>query len=179
MNTIEIGKRIKIARTMRNVTLEDIANDIGVARSTIQRYEKGTIVTPKIPVLHAISKSLNINPAWLVLKSDKMILEDIAEHTLTDEELSHLTNYRKLDIEEKKTIDTFVELCHNHPDYVVALSSNLELLNDNGKSEAIKRINELTFIETYQTEDYKKKCEHLMSYYNALKSTQLNEGDKV
>lgn len=70
MDIVEIGNRIHTARVLRNVTLDDIANDIGVAKSTIQRYEKGLISSPKIPVLHAIANSLQVNPAWIVLKSD-------------------------------------------------------------------------------------------------------------
>ena len=35
----EIGNRIKYARNLRGVTLDDIAKKVGVAKSTIQRYE--------------------------------------------------------------------------------------------------------------------------------------------
>lgn len=77
MDIVEIGNRIHTARVLRNVTLDDIANDIGVAKSTIQRYEKGLISSPKIPVLHAIANSLQVNPAWIVLKSDDMFLKDV------------------------------------------------------------------------------------------------------
>lgn len=65
MDTKKIGKRIKYARSLRNYTLEDIASDIGVAKSTIQRYENALITSPKLPVLQAIANSLKVNPAWL------------------------------------------------------------------------------------------------------------------
>ena len=39
----EIGTRIKTARELRGMTLDDVASDVGVAKSTILRYEKGTI----------------------------------------------------------------------------------------------------------------------------------------
>lgn len=51
MDVHEIGNRIKQARTLRNYTLDDIAHEIGVAKSTIQRYENGLIRRPKLPVL--------------------------------------------------------------------------------------------------------------------------------
>lgn len=60
-----IAKRIKQAREIKGCTLEDIASEIGVAKSTIQRYENGLISKPKLPVLHSIANSLNVNPAWL------------------------------------------------------------------------------------------------------------------
>lgn len=60
-----IGERIKIARDLRNATLDDIAITIGVAKSTIQRYEVGKIQNPKIPVLSAIANALGVNGEWL------------------------------------------------------------------------------------------------------------------
>lgn len=60
-----IAKRIKQARDIKGYTLEDIASEIGVAKSTIQRYENGLISKPKLPVLHSMANSLNVNPAWL------------------------------------------------------------------------------------------------------------------
>jgi len=72
MDVKKIGERIKHARSLRNYTLEDIAKDIGVAKSTIQRYERGQIANPKLPVLHSIANSLNVNPGWLVGKDINM-----------------------------------------------------------------------------------------------------------
>lgn len=43
MDNIELGKRLKQARISCNYTMEDIAKKIGVAKSTIQRYENGKI----------------------------------------------------------------------------------------------------------------------------------------
>lgn len=72
MTNIEIGNRIKYARTLRDVTLEDIAKKVGVAKSTIQRYETGKISNVKLPVIESIGKALNINPAWIIGKSDDL-----------------------------------------------------------------------------------------------------------
>lgn len=66
----EIGLRIEQRRKELNMTLNDIADAIGVARSTIQRYEKGTITKVKLPVIEAIANTLKVNPAWIVCKTD-------------------------------------------------------------------------------------------------------------
>lgn len=62
----EIGLRISSTREMRGLTLDDIATAVGVARSTIQRYEKGSIVKIKLPVLQSIASALCVNPNWLI-----------------------------------------------------------------------------------------------------------------
>lgn len=74
---ILIGNRIKEARKEKDLTLEDIAKKIGVVKSTIQRYEKGLITTPKQPVLAAIAKVLGVGEDWLCGKKDavKIVVE--------------------------------------------------------------------------------------------------------
>lgn len=72
MGNKEIGLRIEQRRKSLGLTLDDVAQEIGVAKSTVQRYEKGTIEKIKLPVLEAIARVLSVNPAWLCFKSDNM-----------------------------------------------------------------------------------------------------------
>lgn len=65
MDNREIGDRIKHRRQELRLTQGDIAAAIGVAVSTVQRYEAGTIDKPKLPVLDAIARMLQVDPAWL------------------------------------------------------------------------------------------------------------------
>lgn len=76
MTNIEIGKRIKQRRLDLNFTQGDIANEIGVAISTIQRYETGAIDKIKLPVIEAIARVLRVNPDWLIGKSNNMLPSD-------------------------------------------------------------------------------------------------------
>lgn len=66
----EIGKRIRTKRLEKDLTMEELATMVGVARSTIQRYESGKIEKIKLPVIESIANSLGVNPAWLSLKSE-------------------------------------------------------------------------------------------------------------
>lgn len=109
MDTIEIGKKIKFARDKKNITLDDIALKVGVAKSTIQRYETGKIEKPKLPVLESIANAINVNPAWLIGKSE--IMEPIKEFSQKDtydfslSEINHIKKYRTLDEHGKKVVD--------------------------------------------------------------------------
>lgn len=67
-----VGSRIEQRRKQLGMTLEDIAQELGVAKSTIQRYEKGTIDKVKLPVIEAIAHVLSVNPAWICGKTDIM-----------------------------------------------------------------------------------------------------------
>ena len=66
----ETGRRIGIRRVSLGLTMEDVAKQIGVAKSTIQRYEAGEIVHLKMPVITSIAFVLRVNPEWLVGKAD-------------------------------------------------------------------------------------------------------------
>ena len=61
MTNVEIGYRIYMARKENHATLEEVAKKVGLAKSTIQRYEKGLINDVKLPNIQSIAKALNVN----------------------------------------------------------------------------------------------------------------------
>lgn len=69
--TSTIGTRIKQQRVEQGTTLQQIADAVGIAKSTVQRYETDRIEMPKQPVVAAIAKVLCVNPAWLMGESDE------------------------------------------------------------------------------------------------------------
>lgn len=124
MTNIEIGNRIKYARNLRDVTLDEIAKKVGVAKSTVQRYENGKIESIKLPVVESIAIALNVNPAWIVGKSNAMELpsqqvpkimefynqlNDIGKHEATKrvKELTYLAQY---------TTDCIINAAHQRTD---------------------------------------------------------------
>jgi len=70
MTNQEIGLRIKSKRDEKGYSLQEVADKIGVTKSTVQRYEAGLIERVKLPVIAAIGDALGINPAWLLGKVD-------------------------------------------------------------------------------------------------------------
>ena len=66
----DIGSRISSARNQRGLTLDEVANAIGVAKSTVQRYEKGTISRIKLPVIESIARVLQVDPNWIIGNTD-------------------------------------------------------------------------------------------------------------
>lgn len=81
-----LGRRIKNRRMELNMTQGDVAKPIGVAISTIQRYEAGTIQKIKLPVVEAIARMLKVDPSWLIGKTDEMkILSDLPSPNITED----------------------------------------------------------------------------------------------
>lgn len=65
-NTNSIGRRIKDARTQRNLTLGDVAARIGVSRQTVQRYESGVIGNIPNDKIEALAAALGVSPGYLM-----------------------------------------------------------------------------------------------------------------
>lgn len=79
MDNKEIGARLANRRDELNLTLQDVAKRVGIASSTVLRYESGNVQKIKLPVLESLSKVLGLNPAWVCGKSDVRLI-DAASH---------------------------------------------------------------------------------------------------
>lgn len=72
MDNHELGRRIKMSREACGKTLLDVASEVGINKSTVQRYEQGKIERPKLPVIESIASVCKVNPLWLIGKSEDM-----------------------------------------------------------------------------------------------------------
>ena len=67
---IEIGNRIEKSRKALGMTQEELANTLGLNKSTIQRYESGKIEKIKLPIIEAMANTLGVRPEYLAGKSE-------------------------------------------------------------------------------------------------------------
>ena len=99
---VAIGSRIKEIRIKRGMSPEELAEKIGVSRSTMFRYENGGIEKVPGETLTGIAKALKTSPA--VLMGWKGDVDDepstVAAHLdtddLTEDELDDVANYIEL-----------------------------------------------------------------------------------
>lgn len=131
MTNEEIGNRIKSERESQGMTLKDVADKIGVATSTIQRYEAGAIQKIKLPVIEAIAKNLGVNPAWLVGKSDDKHLPNNRQHEgdpvyYLDEETRKLAQEIYEDSDLRILMDASRHLEKEDIDFVVEMVKKLK-----------------------------------------------------
>ena len=80
MDNKEIGARLAARRNELGLTLQDVAKRVGIASSTVLRYESGDVQKIKLPVLEALSKALELNPAWVCGKSNKRLMNKDREN---------------------------------------------------------------------------------------------------
>lgn len=122
--------RLKEARLSRELTQEQVANQIGVAKSTFTGYEKGN----SEPNMLTISKIMN------VLRVDANFLWQDETNSLTGlvvsiDEKALLKKYRDLDDHGREMVDIVLEKEYEHSkaleeqteEKVVEMPSNLEV----------------------------------------------------
>lgn len=66
-----IGERIKERRSDLRISAIELAERLNMSRATVHRWENGDIRQIKLPVIEAIARELNCNPAWLLGKADR------------------------------------------------------------------------------------------------------------
>lgn len=116
MDNKKIGLRIMSAREAANLTKKDLASKVHVANSTIMRYEKGQINKIKMPIIEAIANALDVNPLWLLGKSNvqsiNSFLNTISQNNLclSENEKDLIKKYRALSPAGKATVDAVVNI---------------------------------------------------------------------
>ena len=62
----EMAKRIKELRTSKGLTLEQVADVVGVGKSTVRKWETGMIANMRRDKIASLAKSLGTTPAYLM-----------------------------------------------------------------------------------------------------------------
>ncbi len=75
-----IGERIKEIRTKREISVENIAKELGVSKTTIYRYENSSIEKIPLQIFDRICEILNVTPAELIGNETKNTSEKLPSH---------------------------------------------------------------------------------------------------
>lgn len=85
-----IGQRIKQRRKELGISADDLGEKLGVARSTVFRYENGFIEKVPVDVIKTIANALHTTPEYLMgweeIQKNNDIQTDIVVRMRTDQE---------------------------------------------------------------------------------------------
>ena len=120
-------QRLKQLRKERHLTIEQLANELGTAKSTLSRYENG-LREPKKDFLELLSSYFNVSYDFLLgitdIKQDnnnnidnnlKEVLNDIKiisflqENNLSESTIQGLKGYLSLDKDSREIIDNLIK----------------------------------------------------------------------
>lgn len=97
----EISRKIKQLRQERNMTLEQVANIVGVGKSTVRKWETGMIVNMKRDKIALLAKALDTTPAYLMGWKEKE-QTTLDEPKLTEGEKILLDLFRQIPDDAQK-----------------------------------------------------------------------------
>lgn len=105
-----LNDRIKQRRTALNLTLLQVADQLGVKEATVQRYESGDIKNIKHETIAQLAEILKCSPAYLmgwekaILPSDNLSLNDLEKQIVISfrsaDEISKAMVLRALSIDD-------------------------------------------------------------------------------
>lgn len=103
------GSLIRRKRKKLGLTLEAVANELNVSKSTVSKWERGFIINLKRDKLVALSRLLNISPIEIIdremIKEQKINVHEFIKqlsyllcmtHDLTEQEKNMILEYVKL-----------------------------------------------------------------------------------
>ena len=130
------GAKIKEIRKQKGLTQKQLGDLCGMADSAIRRYENGN-ANPKIETLKKIASALEVSLDSL------LPFEEYMKTWKDEKERERLTSPSLLETLSAGDIFSTDDIIEHK------LVSDYRKLNDNGKTEALKRIEELTEVPKY------------------------------
>lgn len=172
----DIIDRIKNRRNELMMSYQDLADKTGLSKSTLQRYETGSIKNMPIDKLGILAKALNANPVWLMgYDVPKEIPNYINSTSLSQEETTLLENYNKLNSKGKEKLI----------DYSDDLTTNIKYINNTSVDEITATIEDDEFTKAKKkalearkkAEQYFKENPHLMPIASHDKEGEFTDED--
>ena len=69
---MSLGSRLRERRQQLGLTLEEVAQAVGVSKSTVQKWESGTIEDMRLAKAAGLAKALKVSPLWIMGISESM-----------------------------------------------------------------------------------------------------------
>lgn len=111
----DMAKKIKSLRAQNHLTLEQVAQKVGVGKSTVRKWETGMIANMRRDKIAALAEALNTTPAYLMGWNENEYDEYYEDPISSDED--HLLN----DILKRQTESRMIEGIRRNQTEVLAL----------------------------------------------------------
>lgn len=122
---MDIGGKLKQRRIEEKISAEELANKLGVSKSTIYRYEKGEIAKVPTETLEKISKILNTSPAYFMgwsdipnnTKSDIVVIYDKLNQ-IRQEKVLNFASDQLAEQEQENTVSSIFSKKEDDDEYI-------------------------------------------------------------
>ena len=109
----ELSIKIRELRLARDMTLEQVANIVGVGKSTVRKWETGMIANMKRDKIALLAQALGTTPAYLMGWKDENQHSLPDEPTLTEGEKMLLDLFRLVPEDQQKMVLEMIRVALN------------------------------------------------------------------
>ena len=106
----ELSRKIRELRLARNMTLEQVANIVGVGRSTVRKWETGMIANMKRDKIALLARALDTTPAYLMGWGEETDASQPDEPKLTEGEKMLIELFRQVPEAKQQVVLEMVRL---------------------------------------------------------------------
>ena len=99
-----MAKRIKDLRAQLGLTLEQVADQVGVGKSTVRKWETGMISNMRRDKIADLAKALHTTPSYLMGWDDEEPAKEPEHDILDDIDIAFYGDYKELTDDDKETI---------------------------------------------------------------------------
>lgn len=97
------GEKLKNRRLELNLTLEEVGNMVGVAKSTVRKWETGMIENMKRDKITLLAKALRVSPAFIMgIEANESVTIETKEQQLINTISNYLYENSKVTLSEIK-----------------------------------------------------------------------------
>lgn len=97
-----MAQRIKELRQSRGLTLEQVADVVGVGKSTVRKWETGMIANMRRDKIASLAKALGTSPEYLMGWTEEKISPH--EPELTEGEAQVLELFRQIPVDQQPVV---------------------------------------------------------------------------
>lgn len=116
-NMKNIMNRIQARRLELKLSYQDLAAKTNMSKSTLQRYETGSIKNMPVDKLGIIANALEVSPIWLLGLYEEEHPFEKNNSSYSEEEKNHIEDLRKLNDMGKKKVITYTKDLIEMPKY--------------------------------------------------------------
>lgn len=118
----DIMNRIQSKRIELKLSYQDLANKTGLSKSTLQRYETGSIRNIPLDKLEILATALEVSPMWIIGYDDEVKSNqqssDLNQTSLSKAEQQHIEDLRKLNDLGKNKVITYTKDLMDNPKFI-------------------------------------------------------------
>jgi repressor LexA len=104
----EMSRKIKELRLSQGMTLEQVANIVGVGKSTVRKWETGAIANMKRDKIALLAKALSTTPAYLMGWFESEPIENNIK--ITEDEQKLLDLFRRVPEDKQQMIIQMIQV---------------------------------------------------------------------